>query len=335
MTHRGRSSALAVIVLSLAAAGCLTASQESRVQTDLADVRNKIFEMQRDTASMTSRLASIEERLSKTGGEQPVRWADVQALLQTLSDEVRTLGARLDDNTGRMSLLARDMAGAREQYSTLDAKISALLGTRPAPALSAGESGAGSPLAPAQPQTSGNPSAPPPASTGAQASSSSPAAGSTLSPSTLTPPPAGTADPAIKGVGSTAQDEAAQEAAFRGPYSEYTRGNYAVAVAGFDEFLEAHPASALAPSAKYYVGECWFSQQMYQEAADAFGRLATEHPENEKLAAAFLKKGLSLLALKQTAQGVVQLQHVIEAYPRSNEARIAADRLRQLGLRDH
>jgi TolA-binding protein len=54
----------------------------------------------------------------------------------------------------------------------------------------------------------------------------------------------------------------------------------------------------------------------------------------DNAAAAFLKRGLSLLALKQTAQGVVQLQHVIDTFPRSEEARIAADRLRQLGLRD-
>jgi hypothetical protein len=37
--------------------------------------------------------------------------------------------------------------------------------------------------------------------------------------------------------------------------------------------------------------------------------------------------------MNRTAQGVVQLQHLIEKFPRSEEARIARDRLKELGVK--
>src|SRR6266850_3906678 len=110
MTSRGRhTKGAALLTLALTAAGCLTASQESRVQTDLDQVKKQVFEMQRDTAAMMAKVTSIDERLAKPDTSQPARWADLQTLLQTLADEVRTLGARLDDNAMRMGSLARDI----------------------------------------------------------------------------------------------------------------------------------------------------------------------------------------------------------------------------------
>ncbi len=308
MIPRGRVAAGAAIVLSLAAAGCLTASPQSRVQTDLDEVRKQMFEVQRDTAAILSRMAALDEKLSKQEGASPIRWADLQALLQTLSDEVRSLGARLDDNTARMGSLSRDMAAARDQYRALDAKMSTLLAARG----SAAPVGGGVPIPVPEAVAPLIPSEAPPITGAPQVEPAAPRGAAPAAP----------------------DDEAAQEEAFRAPYSEYTRGNYDLALAGFQEFLKRYPGSPLAASAQYYTGECLFSQQRYQEAADAFGRTVAEHPDSDKIAASYLKKGLSLLALKQTAQGVVQLQHVIESFPRSEEARIAADRLRQLGLRD-
>ena len=102
-----------LLVAALAAAGCLTASQESRLQTDMAQVREQVFAMQRDTAAILTRLQELERVLEVQGGSSPARFADLEALLRTLTDEVRALGARLDDNTSRMTALSRDVIAAR------------------------------------------------------------------------------------------------------------------------------------------------------------------------------------------------------------------------------
>lgn len=334
-----RGARAAVLLSSLAAAGCLTASQESRLQTDLEEVRRQVFEIQRSNAEVAAKMEEVRAALAKQETASPTRWADIQALLQSLADEVRRLGARVDDGTARLGMLARDIAATRDQYRALEARIAAMMGAQGAAVGSyAGGAPAGAPPPPAPPAAPigsaaagpvpavGPPQAPAPGTPTAPAGAPGIGAG----PSAPAAPPA----PQAAAMGVSVPTDEEQEEAFRAAYARFTRGDADAALAGFQQFLERYPLSPLAGSAHYYAGECHFSRQRYQEAAAAFSKAITGDPEGERAAAAYLKKGLSLLALKQTAQGVVQLQHVIEAYPRSEEARIAADRLRQLGLRD-
>ncbi len=319
-----------LLAAALAAAGCLTASQESRLQTDMAQVREQVFTMQRDTAAILARLQELERVLEAQGGSSPARFADLEALLRTLTDEVRALGARLDDNTSRMTALSRDVIAAREQYRSLEARLAAALATRGLQTPGPGGVYAG-PAAPLATDPNGFPVEAPTAGPGPAAPGAEDAA---APPETTAAAPETGAVPAGTPPAVATADEAAQEASYRSAYNDYTRGAFDSAILGFREFLRRWPGSPLAGRAQYFIGESLFSQQRYDEAAQAFTLTIDNYPGGDKIAAAYLKKGLSLLALKQTARGVMQLQHVIEAYPRTEEARIAADQLRQLGLRD-
>ncbi|HYS78878.1 MAG TPA: tetratricopeptide repeat protein, partial [Candidatus Dormibacteraeota bacterium] len=98
--------------------------------------------------------------------------------------------------------------------------------------------------------------------------------------------------------------------------------------------IRLHPGDDLADDAEFLAGEVYFSQQRYPEAVAAYDRLLKEHPAGDKAAAAYLKKGLALLEMNRTADAVIQLQHVVTAFPKSDEARIARERLKALGLRE-
>jgi tol-pal system protein YbgF len=295
--------------MALAAAGCLTASQQSRLQTDMAEVRQQVFEMQKDTSAILSRMEGLEQSVAQQQGASPTRFADLESLIQSLADQVRTLGARLDDNTARMATLAHEIALTRQQGRALDARLAAALATRglPPPGTLPPGSPEGAPGASAE--TAGN---------GGDEEGGA-------APTTAVPLPVATA-------GADPGDVASQETSFRAAYADYTRGSFESALIGFQEFLKSFPGSPLAEGAQYYIGDCLFSQQRYEEASDAFTVVIERYPASDKAPSAHLKKGLSLLALRQTARGVIQLQHVIETYPRSEEARLARDRLRQLGL---
>ena len=117
-------------------------------------------------------------------------------------------------------------------------------------------------------------------------------------------------------------------------YGDYARGNYDQALSELQEFIRLNPANDLADDAQYLIGEVNFSQQKYPEAVAAYDRLLSDHPGGDKTAAAYLKKGLALLEMNRTADAVIQLQHVVSAYPKSEEARLARERLRALGLRE-
>ncbi|MFN2239952.1 MAG: hypothetical protein ABR524_11220 [Thermoanaerobaculia bacterium] len=60
--------------------------------------------------------------------------------------------------------------------------------------------------------------------------------------------------------------------------------------------------------------------------------MITRYPRSDKVPAALLKKGYSYLEIGERAQGIVQLQYVIHEHPGSQEANLARQRLRSLGI---
>jgi tol-pal system protein YbgF len=114
-------------------------------------------------------------------------------------------------------------------------------------------------------------------------------------------------------------------------YADFSKGNYALAVSGFEEYYEKFPGTALADNALYWIGECHFSQGDFPSAVQAFDRLLEAYPDSDKAAAGNLKKGLAYLEQNEVGQAIVQLRYVVAEYPGSDEAKIARDKLTSLG----
>ncbi len=112
--------------------------------------------------------------------------------------------------------------------------------------------------------------------------------------------------------------------------NDYVRGNYELAILGFNQYLEAFPDSELADNARYWIGECHFSQGDYQQAIREFDRIARDYPRSDKLASALLKKGYAYLQMGRVNEGRIQLNNVIDAYPGSDESALARQRLAAL-----
>jgi tol-pal system protein YbgF len=121
------------------------------------------------------------------------------------------------------------------------------------------------------------------------------------------------------------------EALYNTAYADFSKGNYALAISGFQEYQERFPESALADNALYWIAECHFSQGDYRNAVDALDHLLQTYPRSDKAAAGNLKKALAFLEQNQLRQGIVQLQYVVAEYPGTDEARLARDKLASLG----
>jgi len=115
-------------------------------------------------------------------------------------------------------------------------------------------------------------------------------------------------------------------------YADYLRGNYDLAINGFQEFLRLLPDSELADNTQYWIGECYYSQGKFLQGVKEFDKVIMNYPQGDKLPAAHLKKALSYFELNQIGQAVIQLQQLIKEFPTSNEARIAREKLESLGL---
>ena len=113
-------------------------------------------------------------------------------------------------------------------------------------------------------------------------------------------------------------------------YQDYVKGNYSLAIMGFDEYLKRYPDSQFAAQAQYWKGECLFSQQKWTESMAEFERTITSFPDTPEVRKAKLKKAICLINLKQNDKALRLLGDIIEKYPLSPEALQAEERKKEL-----
>jgi tol-pal system protein YbgF len=110
-------------------------------------------------------------------------------------------------------------------------------------------------------------------------------------------------------------------------YADYARGNYDVAIQGFQEYLKDYPTTDFSDNAQYWIGECLYGKQKYNEAVEAWNTLLRDYPSSDKLPDARFKKGLALEKLGRRSQALVEYRYVADRYPNSEAGRKARERL--------
>ena len=160
-----------------------------------------------------------------------------------------------------------------------------------------------------------------------------PSGGTSVPPPPVVPSPGTSAVPEAppEGGGSGAPAGPGAQELYNSAYADFTKGNFDLAVSGFEEYAQRFPDSDVADNALYWIGECRFSQGKFQDAVGAYDRMLERYPRSDRAPAANLKKGLSYLEQNQVSQAVVQLRYVVSTFPSTDEARIARDRLASLG----
>ncbi len=113
---------------------------------------------------------------------------------------------------------------------------------------------------------------------------------------------------------------------------DYQAGKNDLAAQEFGDYIKYYPNTDLAGNSNFYLADIQFRQGNYAAAVKSYDQVLQSFPDGNKAAAAELKKGLALIELGQRDDGVSALRHVIQRYPKSNEASQARDRLRKLGL---
>ncbi|MGD8376926.1 MAG: tol-pal system protein YbgF [Acidobacteriota bacterium] len=282
----------------LLAFGCLETSQTGDLQADLDEVKTQLLVLQKEHAAIQDRLdeqnAVVASAVQQDREAERVGQADLLARVDSLTMEMEVLGQKLEDTNFRLSGLSSDIQAARSLMEE-----SRYVGGAPTGA-AVGAAAAGA--------AGGD---------GADDDEEAPTAAGPREGTLASSPIVGGAPP---------------EEIFNTSYADYTKGNYPLAILGFQEYLQRFPDSAFADDALYWVGESYYSQGKYNDAVEAFGELIDRYPQGDKVPAAHLKRGFAFLELNQTAQGVLQLNALIEGFPHTDEARLARERLRSLGL---
>ena len=100
----------------------------------------------------------------------------------------------------------------------------------------------------------------------------------------------------------------------------------------FQDYLKYYKDTDRASNAQFYIGECYYSQQNYKQAIDAYDSCIEKYPTGNKAAAAQLKKGFALISLDQKTAGIRELRSLVQRFPDTHEAELARERLKKLGV---
>ncbi len=99
------------------------------------------------------------------------------------------------------------------------------------------------------------------------------------------------------------------------------------AVTALRKFLGEHPRHEYADNAQYWLGEAFYAAKDYKNALVEFRATIETYPRGNKVPDALLKVGYCYAALGQTEKARAVLEQVVNLYPRSEPAALAAKRL--------
>jgi len=154
-----------------------------------------------------------------------------------------------------------------------------------------------------------------------------------------------TAPPAPPPVASRPTTNALQpQDIYQAAYLDFSKGSYALAIAGFREFLRRFPDQTLAGAAQYWIGEAHIAlargyanagqapqaTEALEQAVQEFRKVLANYPRSDKAPASLYREALALLELKQTDAAQQRLQYLVETFPQSEESVLARERLAAL-----
>ena len=110
-------------------------------------------------------------------------------------------------------------------------------------------------------------------------------------------------------------------------WADYTGGNYALAVQGFEAYLRAFPKSNRAHEAQLYIGESLAWEKKDMDAITAYDRVIANYPGSASVPTAYYKRGLAFERLGELARARESYEAVIKQFPDSQQATLAKNRL--------
>ncbi len=113
-------------------------------------------------------------------------------------------------------------------------------------------------------------------------------------------------------------------------YADFTTGQWALSIQGFEAYISGFPRSELADNAQFFIGSNHYADGRYREAADAFEQVMLNYPDGDAVAEALYKRGLTLDRLGQPELARQAFELVVQNYPDHNFANLARQWLDRL-----
>lgn len=114
---------------------------------------------------------------------------------------------------------------------------------------------------------------------------------------------------------------------FSEAFSDYTRGDYDLAIEGFQTYIRMFPRTDQTDDAQLKIGDSHHAAGRYRDAIAAFQKVIADYAQSDTVSSAYYKIGLSYEALKQPDLARKAYETVQKTHPSSPDAILAKQRL--------
>lgn len=118
-------------------------------------------------------------------------------------------------------------------------------------------------------------------------------------------------------------------------YTDYTMGNYDLAIGGFQDYLQQYPKGTFVANAQFWIGNCYYAKDDYANAVKNLDIVISDFPKSAKIPSAKLKKALSLLKLQNKAGAIEVFKDIVKNHSKTIEARQASNYLSKLEKKEN
>lgn len=105
--------------------------------------------------------------------------------------------------------------------------------------------------------------------------------------------------------------------------ADFTAGQWTLCIEGFNSYLKSYARNDAADDAQWYIGECFYSDGKFADAADAYNRVITSYPKGDRVPDSYYKLGMALNNMKQTERAREAWETLMKQFPDSDSARLA------------
>ena len=126
------------------------------------------------------------------------------------------------------------------------------------------------------------------------------------------------------------QADPAEKRDFEAALAVFRSGKFPDASAAFAAFVRQYPRSGYVPSARFWLGNAQYATREYKEAIGNFKQMLTEAPTHARAPEAALSIANCQIELKDTRTARKTLEDLLRAYPQSEAAVAAKERISRL-----
>lgn len=269
--------------------------EHQQLFADLRMLQEQTQQLRLAVASLVEAIAKVGTRVDEQAGATRKLFADQGLVIGALTDNARILREKLDATNVSMSRDSHELETMRQELTaqrTLLTQIIALV-TPPPVVIDP----AATPAPGAKPGT----------------------AAATPTP-TPTPVPTPTVPPPPQN----------PQRAFDAAFGDYARGDFEMAIAGFEYYIKTFPSSPDAAKARFHIAESLYGKGAFKEAVTAYEQVITIHKETDWEPQALYKQGLAYEQLGQTDRARANWERVRKSFPNSSAFMLATQGLARI-----